>query len=231
MSLFQESQPTEDWLTKVVEAKGEQFKDVQVLAKSKIEADAYIKNLEDQLKQLREDVTKEENAKKLLEALNNKAPPATDANSSTKTSETKPDLSEDTLKALVEKTLTERELTNTAKQNTDIVARKLAETYGTEAKAEVEKRAQELGLSLSRLEQLAAESPSAFFNLLGGKQPDFSPIVRGTIRTEGVLNKTVDRDWNFYQNLRKTDKKLYYDPKTQRQLFADKQRLGSSFGN
>lgn len=34
-----QTQTNEDWLAKVVEVKGEKFKDVQVLAKSKLESD------------------------------------------------------------------------------------------------------------------------------------------------------------------------------------------------
>ena len=44
----QQTQTQEDWLAKIVEVKGEAFKDPQVLAKSKLESDNYIKQLEGQ---------------------------------------------------------------------------------------------------------------------------------------------------------------------------------------
>lgn len=231
-------QTTEDWLAKVVQVKGESFKDIQTLAKSKLESDNYIKSLEDQLKELREELSKEAAAKKLLDQLQNKAPTTTNGNtatpniSGTDPSETKPVVSEEFLKALVDKTLTEREQVNTAKQNAQLVVQQLAQKYGTEAKSVVEKKAQALGMSLSRLEELAQESPNAFFALIGEPQTQTNPVVKGTINTQSVsMQVPVERDWNYYQKLRRENKSLYYSPKVQQQLFQDKMRLGDKFGN
>jgi hypothetical protein len=58
-----------------------------------------------------------------------------------------------------------------------------------------------------------------------------APIVQGTIRTEGVnMQASAERNWEYYQNLRRTNKQLYYSPKVQRQLMEDKTRLGTRFG-
>ena len=51
----QETPQQESFLDKLVQAKGENWKNPEVLAKGKLEADGYIKNLEDQLSQMRED--------------------------------------------------------------------------------------------------------------------------------------------------------------------------------
>lgn len=229
-----------DWLSKIVEAKGEKFKDPQVLAKSKLEADEYIKNLETQLKELRDETAKQDYAAKLLETLQqNKAPPtngntvaAPNPTGGTTPSDTKPQLSEDILKALVEKTLTEREKASTASQNQRVVVETLAEKYGTNAKAHVETKARELGMSVERLEELAAESPNAFFTLIGEPRKEFTPIVKGSINTQSVaMQATPDRDWAYYQKLRRENKHLYYSPATQQQMFRDKARLGDKFGN
>ena len=236
----QQTTNQDDWLAKVVEAKGESFRDVQVLAKSKLESDNYIKQLEDQLKQIREDVGKQDYVTKLLEQLQNKAPATTngspvapkDNNGGTNTSETKPDISEDVLKRLVEQTLTEREKTSTAKQNQDFVRNELVTKYGTEAKVVLEKKASELGLSMQRLNELAAESPSAFLTLIGEPKKDFKPIVNGSINTSAAsMQAPTERDWSYYQKLRKENKSLYYSPKVQQQLMQDKMRLGERFGN
>jgi hypothetical protein len=234
------NQTNEDWLAKVVETKGESFKDVQVLAKSKLESDRFIRELETQLAQMREELGKQDYASKLLDQLQNKAPTPTGGNSAmskentggTNTSDTKPVVSEETLKALVEQTLTQREKESTAKQNTAAVAQQLAQKYGTEAKTVVEQKAQALGMSLNRLEELAAESPNAFFALIGEPQTTIQPIVKGSINTQSVsMQAPVDRDWNYYQKLRRENKSLYYSPKTQQQLMQDKMRLGDKFGN
>lgn len=221
-----ETQTTEDWLAKVVEIKGESFKDVQVLAKSKLEADRYIKSLEDQLKQLREETVKADYAEKVLATLQSKAQaPATT------TSDTKPEISEEVIKSLVEQTLTQREKQNTAEQNVSKVQQELMAKYGTEAKAHVERRAAELGMSLERMSALAAESPTAFMTLLGEPtKKDSKPLTQGSLNTASFQANPADRDWNYYQNLRRTNKALYYNPKTQQQMMQDKIRLGDKFG-
>jgi hypothetical protein len=230
----------ESYLAKLVQAKGENWKDPEVLAKGKLEADGYIKNLEDQLKQLREDLGKQEYSKQLLDQLQNKAtqpasvnPVAANNNNGSTATEgnTQPQVSEDTLKSLVEQTLTQRDRENAVKQNLAVVDEELQKAYGTEAPVVIQNKAKELGLTVQRLQELAAESPTAFFNLIGEPQKAMAPIVQGTIRTEGVnMQASTERDWNYYQNLRRSNKQLYYSPKVQRQLMEDKTRLGARFG-
>ena len=230
-------QTTEDWLAKVVETKGESFKDVQVLAKSKLESDTYIKNLESQLADLRKDLDQKDYAKELLDQLQNKAPVSTNGNpanlnSGTKTSDTKPELSEDLIKALVERTLTEKENSRTANQNAEVVRNELVSKYGTEAKAVVEKKALELGMTYKRLEEIASESPTAFFALVGEPKKDWKPLVTGSINTSAAsMQAPSTRDWNYYQKMRKENPKIYRTPQVQQQLMKDKMVLGDKFGN
>jgi len=232
----QQTQTQEDWLAKIVEVKGEAFKDPQVLAKSKLESDNYIKQLEGQLTELRTELSKEEAAKKLLAELQSRRQDP-NANSvpkqgETNPSDTKPELSEDVIQRLVEETLSKRETTQTAKQNAKMVQDQLVQKYGTEAKAHVENKARELGMSFERLSNLAAESPTAFMSLIGEPKSEYKPPVSGTINTAaGNFNNPAEKNWAYYQNLRKTNKQLYFDPKTQQQMMQDKMRLGDRFGN
>lgn len=232
----QQTQTQEDWLAKIVEVKGEAFKDPQVLAKSKLESDNYIKQLESQLTDLRTELSKEDAAKKLLAELQGRRQDP-NANSvpkqgETNPSDTKPVLSEDVIQRLVEETLSKREQANSAQQNAKLVQDQLTQKYGTEAKAHVEKKAQELGMSFDRLSALAAESPSAFMTLIGEPKTEFKAPVQGTINTAaGNYSNPSERDWTFYQNLRRTNKTLYFNPKTQQQMMQDKMRLGDRFGN
>jgi DNA polymerase III alpha subunit (gram-positive type) len=237
-----ETQPQDSFLNKLVETKGEQWSDPEVLAKGKLEADTYISTLESQLKELKEDLGKQDYAKSLLEQLQNRATDTTNVNtevqsnnnntSGTEAGNTTPDLSENTLKSLVEQTLTEREKQSTAKQNIDSVNQQLEQMYGTEAKVEIEKKAQALGMPVSRLQDIATESPTAFFTLIGEQRRDTQPMVTGTIRTEGVNMQSgnQERNWDYYQNLRRTNKNLYYSPKVQQSLLEDRKRLGNRFG-
>jgi len=233
--------PQESFVAKLVEAKGENWNNPEVLAKGKLEADGYIQQLESQLTQMREDLGKQDYAQKLLDQLQNKAADPTTANTvmpnnnntgGTSDGNTNPNLSEDDLKSLVEKTLTAREKDGLVKQNLAIVDQELEKSYGTNAKATVQKKADELGISLQRMQEIAAESPNAFFSLIGEPKKNFNPMVQGSVRTEGVnMQNSAERNWSYYQNLRRTNRNEYYTPKVQQQLMEDKMRLGDGFGN
>lgn len=232
--------PQDSFVAKLVEAKGENWQDPEVLAKGKLEADSYIQQLETQLTQMREDLGKQDYAQKLLDQLQNKAADPTTANAAmsnnnntggTSEGNTNPALSEDDLKSLVEETLTARDKEALVKQNLTLVDQELEKSYGTDAQATVKKKAEELGMSLERMQEIAAESPNAFFSLIGEPKKSFQPMVQGSVRTEGVnMQSSTDRNWDYYQKLRRENRNLYYTPKIQRQLMDDKNRLGDKFG-
>jgi len=233
------TQPQDSFVQKLVEAKGENWKDPEVLAKGKLEADGYIQELETQLNSMREDLSKQDYAKSLLDQLQNKAAESTTANiampknniGDTSDGNTNPNLSEEDLKSLVERTLTERDKDSVIKQNLSLVNEEMEKSYGTDASAKIQDKAKELGLTLERMQEIAAESPTAFFNLIGEPKKNFKPMVQGSVRTEGVnMQASSERDWSYYQNLRRENRSLYYTPKVQRQLMEDKNRLGGKFG-
>ena len=232
-----ESQQEGSYLQRIVEAKGDNWKDPEVLAKGKLEADGYIKNLEDQLTQMREDLKKQEYKSEVLEQLQSKAAENTAASngvpnsSNTETQNTSGTFSEEDLKSLVEKTLGQRELEAKVQGNLQLVDKELEGSFGTEAKAQIEKKATELGMSVDRLRDIAAESPNAFFALIGENKRPAKPMVSGSVRTEGVaMQPSTERNFEYYQNLRRENRNLYYSAKTQQQMFEDKARLGDKFG-
>ena len=235
-----EASPQTSFLDKLVETKGENWRDPETLAKGKLEADGYIKNLEDQLVKMREDMKKQDYQADLLAQLQNKATETTTVNNgesnnnngSIDTQNTTGVVDEDTLKSLVEKTLTQREKNSTVQQNLSQVDKELESSFGTEAAATVKKKAEELGMSMDRLRDIASESPSAFFTLIGQPEKTFSPMVQGSVRTEGVnMQASADRNWSYYQNLRRENPNQYYSPKIQQQLIQDKMKMGDKFGN
>lgn len=236
----QETPPQESYVQKLVEAKGENWKDPETLAKGKLEADGYIKTLEEQLAQMREDIKKKEYQDQVLEQLQNKAADSTAAktvaptdNGNTEEQNTTGNLSEEHLKSLVEKTLTQREKDATVQQNLSQVDKSLVDSFGTEAAAVVKKKAEELGMSMDRLRDIASESPNAFFTLIGeAPRVQQNPMVQGSVRTEGVnMQVSAERNWAYYQKLRRENPNEYYQPKTQQMLMADKVKMGDRFGN
>lgn len=234
----EDTQTQESYLQKLVQAKGENWSNPEVLAKGKLEADGYISNLESQLTELREELNKQDYSKTLLDQLQEQAADPTTAklgepsnNSSTNSQNTTASLSEDDLKSLVEKTLTEREKGTALANNLSLVDQELEKSFGTEAKTKVANKAKELGMSMERMREIAAESPQAFFSLIGEPEKTFSPMVQGSVRTEGVnMQNSTERDFSYYQKLRRENRNLYYSAKTQQQMFQDKGRLGEKFG-
>ena len=56
-------------------------------------------------------------------------------------------------------------------------------------------------------------------------------MMNSSINTEGVnMQSSTERNWAYYQKLRRENRNLYYTPKIQRQLMEDKGRLGDKFG-
>lgn len=238
----QESQPQESFVQKLVETRGEKWSDPEVVAKGKVEADAHILALEGQLSQMREDLGKQDYAAELLTQLQNKATDSTDVDiavsnnnnniSGTETGEhTSPPVSAEDLKSLVEKTLTERDAKTATDKNLMEVATHLESLYGTEADANVMKKAEELGMTWESIKDVAQSSPAAFFALLGEAKAPVKNLSQGSIRTDGVMQQnTGERNWAYYSSLRRENKSAYYTPKVQQQLLEDKKRLGDKFG-
>lgn len=234
--------PQESYLKKLVETKGENWSDPETLAKGKLEADGYIKSLEEQLTQMREDMKKQDYQSQLLEQLQNKATETAAVNNGVSTNNnnngdvdtqnTTGAVNEDDLKSLVEKTLTQRDKDAVVKQNLSQVDQELESSFGTEAASVVQKKAEELGVTMDRLREIASESPNAFFTLIGEPQKTFNPMVQGSVRTEGVnMQASTQRDWSYYQKLRRENPNEYFTPKLQQQLITDKIKLGDKFGN
>jgi len=239
-----ETKPNDEgWLDKVVAEKGEQWKDPETLAKGYKSAQDYIANLEKQAQELREDLGKKDYTEELLKQIQaGQAKPSTgepaglhktDNNSgATDKGNTNLGLSEDDVKSLISQTLSTNELNKTREQNLTTANAKLTEVFGTEVEDEVTKRSDGLGMSKERLAEIASESPTAFFKLLGVEdiKEKSNPSVSGTINTSTVsFNQSSDRDFGFYQKLRRENPNRYYSAAVQKQMFEDRVRLGDKF--
>ena len=222
----------ESFVNQLVKAKGDNFSDPEVVAKSKLEADAFISNLEKQNAELREDLGKQDYAKDLLTQLQTPVvktetlPINTNSDDSTKL------LESGELESLIADTLTKREVEAKATSNLKVVDDKLEELFGTEAEKKVEAKAQELGLTKEYLKSMASESPQAFFSLIGEKVEKLvNPLTQSTVNTASVYNHVSDRDYAFYSKIRKENPRDYYSPKVQQAMLVDAQRLGDKFYN
>ena len=246
MSVFdtneQQTQDGESYVQQLVKTKGDQWSDPEVIAKGKIDSDNHIQNLEEQLAKMREDLNKQEYSKELIERLQERQAPEAPAGNPEESAtsgdanqgNTNPGVSEDQLKTLVEQTITSREQQNTEAQNVSQVDAYLEETFGTDAKGHVEGKAKELGMSVQRMRALAAESPAAFLALIGeAPEEPFRPMVQGSTNSGSLPNSGSsgqgERNFAFYEAMRRSDKRRYFSPQVQQQMVADRTRLGERF--
>lgn len=228
-------EPNQDYLESIVKAKGDQWKDPQVLAKGYVSSQQYITELENKNKELESKVGEQDYAKNLLTQLQEQrepsAPVAPQQESNTGQENTTPSFSEDELKSLVEATLNEKSQEEKALANLRLVDSQLDELYGEKAESVVEAKAKELGLDKKRMEQLAAEAPQAFMRLVGkGDNPVQSATPTSTVNTTAEsFNRSAKRDWGYYSKLKKEDPKWYRSARIQQQMFEDRVAQGTDF--
>lgn len=235
VSSFEE--PTSPSVLGDLVGEGRKFNDVEALARGKLEADRFIEQMKQENAALKTDLEKQAYRigveTQLKETASVSTAELSDPNNLSGTSNaagTQSSSSEADIESLVEQTLKKRELEGVAKNNIAVVESELEKAYGTEAAAAVQQKANELGLPMSELQGMAAKSPSAFMQLMGKAAPVSSPLVQGSIRTEGsTMQASSEKDFGYYQRLRRENSTLYYKPSTQRAIMADADRLGDKF--
>lgn len=181
---------------------GKKFANVEALALSKLEADAFIERIKAENAQLREAQGKKEEAAtvtELMEALKQ----SKEANKGETTS---PEDLQETVKTILRRELDEHTREANREQGKALVLQK-AQGDVKAANAYVAERAQELGLSVKVLTDLSASSPKAFAELM-----DIKPNV--TSKGAGALPKVNTESLNVNNRVLEIDghkTKAYYD--------------------
>lgn len=205
---------------------GKKFKDVEALAKGKAEADKLIA----ELKAKEDEFAKNDYAKQLLEKMETQTtvPPVQtpEPNKGTDEGATTPASTED-IESLIAKAIAERETKSAVTANLETVNKTLESNFGTEAEAKVLAKANELGMTKERLQSIAADSPAAFLSLMGTKQPEPTVPLSSDRNTVNLVSN--ERDFNYYQKLRKENPKAFSTSTIQKQMVEDKNRLGNKF--
>ena len=234
----QNTQQTEAGYIDQLVGEGKKFQSVEALAKGKLEADRHIAEITQTMAELREEVAKQDYAKDLLAKLQSKGADSSTANFATDTNagnsangNTTQNASD--IETLVEQAILKKEQSRSVEHNIAVANEAIVAQYGEKAAEVVKVKAQELGISVERLKEIAAESPTAFLQLVGGtmKKVDTGVLPKSSVRTEGLSTSTHDRTFQYYQNMRKENKNHYYSPKIQRTLMEDRLRLGDKFYN
>lgn len=209
---------------------GKKYRDTNALAKSRIEADKYIKKLEAEHQAMREDLASRQALAALVDEIKKsktvQEPSIPDPQDGNKGGNDSADVEE-----LVRKLLAQKETETKLSRNQELVKQKLTEQFGSNFNSVVHKRAQELGVDINYMNRLAAEAPQALLALFSKQTGDDVVFSGGTsVRSEALTHRpSGDRDWNFYQKLKAADAAKYWDKSTQRQMFEDMKRLGDKF--
>ena len=211
-------------------------KPVEDLLNAKAEADLYVESLKTRFDDLSKDylaLRERDNTgaqlKELLDRLDN-----TKGNDSVTTPQdgVQPGITPEDIEKLVSAKLTAHQQAQRQNENFNQVQAKLRETYGPNYQAAYKQQLDTLGLTPEFADSLAKDHPSVFMKTFGlDAQPKQTPasLPRTTQRPSFQPN-VQKRDYQYYQNLKKDNPRLYLDPKIAVQMHNDMMELGSDFG-
>lgn len=211
---------TKDYLTELV-GEDKKFKTPAELAKSKAHADAHISNLEKTLQELRDELKVRKTLEEMLTTLKPQSniadiPPENNQNSGE--NQNKSGLTE----ADIERILRERDSARMQASNYQQAVQEVRKRYGDNAPAEIQKKANELGVSPEYLKKLAQESPQVFLNLFPVQAPlpkdVFAAPPRSNMMTNLVPAGAGKAKYSDFDKIRKTDKTKYFSAGFQREL-------------
>lgn len=205
---------------------------LEALARGKWEADKFIevknKSFDDMSKdyiQLREQMNTQASLQELLDQYRNQTP-AQQPQAGNEVSQ--PQYDPKQLESLIDTRFEQNIKTRKEQENFLSAKAKLTERYGANYSTAVTTQLEELGMSEAEFNQMAKTNPKLFERtFLPPKQSeDFQSPPRSTSRFTAQEQK---RTWNYYQQMKKDNPRVYSDPKTQLQLMKDYETLGRDF--
>ena len=213
---------------------GKKFQDANALAKAKQDSDQFINHLQGELAELREELNKTDNAEKNLDTLRQEISALKERleqKSSEPSQNTTGALTAEEIKEVVKSTITEKERNNTRDKNISDANSLVEQHYGSldKAREAVATRAQELGMTVKDLEDVASKSPSAFAKMVVDTPTgdSTSAPIKGDINTNTQnfgQNKGPEFGTKAYWSAMRKEKgrKWYFLPETQNAVMKSK---------
>lgn len=213
------------------------------LLDAKVESDLYIKTLTARLDDLKKDyleIRERHQAgtelKELIDQLKSN-PRKEDDLSDTQREQNQPAMKPEDLDSLVSQRVSEQLTAHQRalkqQENLSLVQAKLKEHFGSDYQNAYKQRLDTLGLSPEYADELAKTHPNVFmktFELDTVKNVNDVTIPRSQQRPTQFSPSAPKRDWNYYQELKKSNPRLYLDPKIAVQMHDDAIALGDAFG-
>jgi len=160
---------------------GKKYSSAEEALKSVPHAQQHIQTLEDELAELRTELSKRKTTQELMDEIKSgiQKQPQT---------EFAPEFNQDKLREIVNNTLQQNELAKVAKTNAGQVAAKFNEVYGDKAEEVYNQLAKDSGLSISKMNDLAMSSPNAVLKLAGlaKTQAPVSKTTGSSVNTEAL---------------------------------------------
>lgn len=213
-------------------------KPVEELLNAKAEADLYVETLKTRFDDLSRDyleIKEREKTgmqlKELLDRLDN--PNKRDDNHEPDGNQVQPGIKPEEIERLINDKLTAHQQAQRQNENLAKMQAKLRESFGDDYQSAYKQRLDNLGLTPEFADDLAKNHPTVFVKTFGlDQQPTrTSPsLPRSTQRPSSFAPHTPKRDWNYYQEMKKNDPRMYLDPKIAVQMHNDMMELGSEFG-
>lgn len=236
--------PNKDYHAELV-GEGKKFKTDQDLARSVAEKDLFIPQLQRELAELREDLSKRKTVEEVLGTLQQTpiqpkvGEPAAGGSENTA-------LNEETIGKLVREqvsnTLQQHTAETAAKQNVDLVVNTLTQVWGADYATKLEEATAALGVSKDFATSLARSQPKVLLKLIGADQPKpvdaasnslFQPSGMGVnaAALSNARNSAIPEQerYSYWQKVRKENPNLYHSPQAATARFNAAKKHGDAF--
>lgn len=227
-------QGDKDYLTELV-GEGKKFADVAALAKGKAQSDAFITQLQSELKELREDLAKRTTVEQFVDQLASRQPASTQvAPQHEENDDNENPLTEADIRRLAREAYVEDQTRRTQEQNFAKAQALLAAEFGQNYVPALQARARELGVSEDFLNSIAAQSPEALIKLVSKSETPVSNShapPRTNLNNQRPNEDVGLKNQAYYDKMRQTDPKRYHSYEVTVERHRQAQRLGESFFN
>lgn len=198
---------------------GERAYDVEAARKKIESADEHIRRIEEENAKMRDELNK---AKTLEDVIAAMKPNTTSEEPKTPATNT------EDVASLVERMLVETRRKEKAAANLEVADKEMKKIYGEKAKDMVIAKAEELGLGIKTITDIAAQSPAAFMQLFKSQQSEsVESSNKGTQSSTAMPDGSIkEGTYAYYQKIRKENPALYNSPAVQQKMVEDADRLG-----
>lgn len=246
----QQADPSKDYLSELV-GEDKKFKTPADLARGKYEADQFIARLEREQAELREELNRRLTAEDLLKKLEERNNPQQQGNVSTPDPTTSQgeqqsqqtanggsssQLTEEEIQKLLDSRLTQREKEQRAERNVQTAIAEMQSAWGENARVELHRKANQLGISPEQLEGYARQNPNVFLTLVGLKKEEPQRTVNNPVPPQTSTNSGADnftgnttKNYAYYQKIRQTDRKKYLSKEIQNEMHREAIKQGEAF--